>query len=102
MPKVRTERESILDKVRKLLGLRGKAEDWAELLPPEGTIQFPGQEGLDPYIATGPGSRGFHQQYMPQPGQQSTLMRNTLGRRTSQSVLDELIERDKRQGRELY
>jgi hypothetical protein len=59
-----------------------KPEDWAGILPPEGTTQFPGQEGLDPYTATGPGSRGFHQQYMPQPGQQSTLMRNTPGRQS--------------------
>tara|TARA_R110002051_G_scaffold79058_1_gene142720 strand:+ start:348 stop:782 length:435 start_codon:yes stop_codon:yes gene_type:complete len=38
------------------------------------------EEGPNPYIPTGPGSTGFHQQYMPQPGQQSTMMRNAPGR----------------------
>ena len=111
MAKTKTERESILDKVKKLLGLRGKAEDWAELLPPEGTTRFPGQEGLEGLgirdIEAGSYKQhqfaddmfryerpfdGFRDPKFDEERFNSTLMRNAPDRRPSPSILDIIME----------
>ena len=80
MAKKKRKKRSLLSRL--LAKLYGPPKS-APLYKSASVSQFPGQEGLNPYVPVSPHSVGFHQKYMPQPGQQSTMMRNNPSRQQS-------------------